>query len=175
MNRDYGVAARVIHWVTAVSIVFLFGMSWWMMALPFGGFREFPFQLHKNIGLTLALLVTLLLYVRPRHHHQAATVENYPLWMDRFATVSHVLLYVLIFAVCFSGYLSSSFSGWGTQFWWTVDLPNWGWEDEQLNVVFSNLHLWTCWALLAVIVAHVGAALFHGFLRDGVIRGMLHL
>ena len=45
------------HWLLAVSILFLFVSSWWMLSLPLPsdtiGFRVLPFQLHKNIGITL--------------------------------------------------------------------------------------------------------------------------
>ena len=86
-----------------------------------------------------------------------------------------MMIYMLIFIVCLSGYLSSSFSGWGTTLWWLVDLPNWGWESEELNELFSEVHLWTCWMLLAVIILHVSGAVYHAFRRDGVVRRMLHL
>ena len=53
-NGGYRRTAVVMHWLIAVSIFFLFASSWWMLALPLPSavfrFREFPFQLHKNVG-----------------------------------------------------------------------------------------------------------------------------
>jgi cytochrome b561 len=174
-KEGYSTAAVIIHWLMAISILFLFGMSWWMMAQPFGTFREAPFQLHKNLGITLVIVLALLLYVRFRHPPAAQISEDYPRWMHQLAVVDHVLLYLLIFAVCISGYLSSSFSGWGTTFWGVIEFPDWGWEDEELNIFFSDIHLWTCWALLALLAVHISGALFHAFRRDAVVRRMLHL
>jgi cytochrome b561 len=85
----------------------------------------------------------------------------------------HVALYALIFAVCFTGYMSSSYSGWGTTWWWLIDLPYWGYENEELNQLYSDLHLLTCWALLVAMAAHIGAALLHAFRNDGVLRRIL--
>ena len=84
-----------------------------------------------------------------------------------------MLLYLAILAVVWSGYMSSSYSGWTTTFWWLVDLPNWGREDEELNVFYSDLHFWTCWALLALMALHIGGALLHAFKADGFVRRML--
>lgn len=150
-----------------------------MLALPLPSddftFREFPFQLHKNLGLTIVVLLGVLLYVRLKHRTRATRSAEMRPWMRRLAAVDHVALYVLILAVCVSGYLSSSYSGWATTLWWSVDLPHWGYENEELNILYSDIHLWTGWALLAVIAVHVSGALYHGFRNDGVMRRMLHL
>ena len=54
-------------------------------------------------------------------------------------------------------------------------MPEWGWEDEELQMLFSEMHLWICWMLLALIVLHVSGGMYHAFRRDGVIKRMLHL
>ena len=82
----------------------------------------------------------------------------------------HIALYVLILAVCVTGFMSSSYSGWGTVLWWLVELPYWGHENEELNQLYSDLHLYACWGLLLVLGAHIGAALLHAFRDDGIIR-----
>jgi cytochrome b561 len=176
---SYSSMAVLLHWVIAVSIFFLFISSWWMMGLPLPSqelrFREFPFQLHKNIGITLVLLLGMLAYVRFRHRPAPISDAEMRPWMHKAAVVDHVLLYLLILVVCVSGYLSSSFTRWKTTLWWTVDLPHWGWEDEDLNMFFSDIHLWSAWALLAVIAVHVSGAVYHAFRNDSVVRRMLRL
>jgi cytochrome b561 len=178
-HSGYSRSAVIVHWLLAVSIFFLFVSSWWMLALPLPSqeltFRQFPFQLHKNVGVTIVVLLLLLLYVRFKHRPPAESPEVMRPWMQKMAVVDHVILYVLIFACCFSGYMSSSYSGWPTTLWWLVDLPHWGGENEALNMFWSDVHLWTCWALLAVIAVHIAGALYHAFRNDGVARRMLRL
>jgi cytochrome b561 len=177
--KGYSRTALLLHWFMAVSIFFLFVSSWWMLGLPLASaeyrFREIPFQLHKNLGITLVAAIIVLLYVRIKHRPQPDLDEILPSRMSRLAKTDHVILYVIIFACCVSGYLSSSYSGWGTMLWWLVDLPNWGYENEELNILYSDIHLWTCWILLAVIAVHISGALYHAFRNDGVIRRMLYL
>ena len=177
-RQGYNVTAMLMHWLTAVSIFFLFISSWWMLALPFPSqdfrYRVLPFQLHKNLGITIVFALAILLYVRFKHRPAPVTAPGVRPWMHKLALVDHVVLYVMIFACCLSGYMSSSYSGWGTTLWWLVELPNWGHENEELNILYSDIHLWTCWGLLALIAVHVSGALYHGFRRDGAVRRMLH-
>jgi cytochrome b561 len=165
------------HWILAISVFFLFVSSWWMLALPLPSevfrYREFPFQLHKNLGITILLLLIAMALIRVMRKQALAAVAAETPAMHRFRLGGHIALYVLIFAVCVTGYMSSSYSGWGTTWWWLVDLPSWGREDEDLNQLYSDLHLWTCWGLLLAMAAHIGAALLHAFHNDGVVRRIL--
>ncbi len=179
MSAGYSGSAVMLHGLLALCVFFLFASSWWMLALPLPSetftFRQFPFQLHKNIGISLVGVLGVLLYVRFRHRPGPLPSTGMRGWMRRLAVADHVVLYGLVLAACVTGYLSSSYSGWGTTLWWVLDLPNWGHENEELNVFYSDLHLWSCWGLLAVIAVHVSGALHHAFRNDGVVRRMLHL
>ena len=175
-GRAYKKSAVVIHWLLAISVFFLFISSWWMLALPLPSsdftYRVLPFQLHKNVGITLFIILLMLLYIRLKHPPEPdVTLRSKPL-QRKLAIADHVLLYGLIAACCLSGYMSSSYSGWETSFWWLVNLPGWGQENDELNILYSDIHLWTCWALLALIAVHISAALYHGFCNDGVIKRM---
>lgn len=165
-------AVAVLHFATAVGVFYLYAGSWWLLALPWGKARGFPTQMHKNVGLTIVLLLVLLLYVRLRR--RPPPLERVPPWVRRAAGADHVLVYALGLVAAVSGYLSSAFSGWGTRFWWIVDLPDWGWEDETFNQLFSNVHALSAWALLLLVVAHIAGALYHAVRNDGLVRRMLH-
>lgn len=167
----------VLHWLMAASIFFLFVTSWWMLALPLPSdnftYRELPFQLHKNIGISVLVIIVVMIAMRINARYRAAKPVKSRI--ERLADLDHLLTYFLIAACCLSGYLSSSYSGWGTTWWWLVDLPVWSEENDDLNMFFSDIHLWTCWALLAVIALHIGAALYHAFRGDSVIDRMFRM
>ena len=168
-------AIRFCHWLTALAVFYLLISSWWMLSLPLPSenstFRVLPFQLHKNVGLTLFLLLLamtssfILRWIKGN-----ARIESKP---QITAKIGHGLIYLMLLFCCLSGYLSSSFSGWGTQFWWLFDLPIWARESDDLNAIFSDLHLWSCWLLILLIAVHIGAALQHSFRNDGVVDSML--
>jgi cytochrome b561 len=179
-NQSYSPAAVVIHWLLAVCIFFLFASSSWMLALPLSSdefpFRQFPFQLHKNIGVTIIFLLALLLYIRFRRlPYREARSKEMESWVNKLATVDHVVLYLLVFACCASGYAASAYSGWPTTLWWTLKLPHWGRDDKDLNMLYSDIHAWTCWSLLGFLAVHVAGAVYHAFQNDGVVRRMMRL
>ena len=166
-----------MHWLIAIGVIFLFVSSWWMLSLPLPSedftYRQLPFQLHKNIGITILVMVVAMIAIRIVKKRKQLQIQKSRL--ERLAALDHLLTYFLIIACCISGYLSSSFSGWETTLWWLVDLPAWSEENDDLNIFFSDIHLWTCWALLAVVAVHIGAALYHAFKNDDVIDKMFRL
>jgi cytochrome b561 len=162
------------HWFVAVAVFFLFVSSWWMLALPLPSdefrFREFPFQLHKNLGITVVLLMIATALIRVTRRRSVPAAASETPGVHRLRLAGHIGLYLLVFAVCVTGYMSSSYSGWATTWWWLIEIPYWGYEDEDLNQLYSDLHLWTCWGLLLAMAAHIGAALLHAVRNDGVLR-----
>lgn len=166
---------RVGHWLCALAVFYLLVSSWWMLSLPLPSenttFRVLPFQLHKNIGITLFLLLLVMLCSFIFRGIKAFAAGNFK--QKALAQLGHGLMYFLLLFCCVTGYLSSSFSGWGTEFWWLLDLPAWAQENDDLNALFSDMHLWSCWLLLLLIGIHVAAALNHALKNDGVIDSML--
>ena len=145
-----------------------------MLALPLPAedisYRVLPFQLHKNIGLTLLISIVVMVAMRLiTNREQAAKIKTK---QEKLALIDYWAIYVLIGTACLTGYLSSSYSGWETVFWWLVDFPAWAEESDELNILFSDLHKWSCWALLLVAALHISAALYHGFRNDDQIKKM---
>lgn len=178
-RRDLRALAPLIHALIAVGVFFVLISSWWMMALPLPSkvftYRAFPFQLHKNVGITVVFLVAVLLYLRLRYVLAARTSVPARPRMSRTAVVRNVLLYGLVLACCISGYLSSSYSGWSTRLWWLVNLPNWGYDNDELNILYSDIHNWTCYVLVVVIAVHIGNVIYDAFRNEGTTRRMLRL
>ena len=177
MSEQLPKSKVAMHWLVAIGVVFLFVSSWWMLSLPLPSeeftYRQLPFQLHKNVGITIMVMVVAMIAISIVKKRKKLQIQKSRL--ERLATLDHLLTYFLIIACCISGYLSSSFSGWETTLWWLVELPAWSEENDDLNIFFSDIHLWTCWALLSVISVHVGAALYHAFRNDDVIDKMFRL
>jgi cytochrome b561 len=167
----------MLHWLLVASVLYLFVSSWWMLSLPLPSdeftYRVIPFQLHKNIGITLLLCIMIMVGLRIRRHDREQQAARSKL--QKLADLDHLLIYGLLAACCISGYLSSSYSGWETYFWWFLSLPVWATENDELNILFSDIHIWACWALLMVISMHIAAALYHSFNDIGVIRKMFRL
>jgi cytochrome b561 len=169
----------VVHVLLAASTFFVLVSSWWMMALPLPSktftYRAYPFQLHKNVGFTMAAMVLVMLYTRLAHVRASRTAGAAAPRMPWSAVVQTVLLYVLILACCLSGYLSSVYSGWPTKLWWLVTLPNWGYDNDALNDLYAGIHTWTTYGVVVVMIVHIGTATYRVFRGDRSVRWLLRL
>src|SRR5689334_20981447 len=97
-TRAWGALSKTFHWVIVLLII-----AQWVIAeraddLPNGMAKLQTLALHKSIGITVFMLALLRLVWRwtnpvPTLDGMART------WERRLATLSHVLLYGLIFAM----------------------------------------------------------------------------
>ena len=146
----YDGTSIILHWLTALLIFALFGLGWYMTDLPKGSeARTYFFALHKSIGLTAACVVLVRLTWRLRHPAPRLP-DSLRAWQRTLAGAAHSLLYALLVAQPLSGYLSSSFTKYPTR-WWGIPLPQWGWQDADLNTLFTDIHFACSIALLSLI------------------------
>ena len=155
----YTTVAIAIHWLTVVLVGALFALGWFMVDLPKGPGRSYYFALHKSVGLTVFALLCVRVAWRLRHRPPAFP-PGLASWEARLARAVHHAFYLLLVLQPASGYLSSSFSGYNTQ-WFGVPLPAWGWHDAPLNEFFTELHVLCSITLLVLIGVHVAGFLSH--------------
>jgi len=169
----YTRTAVVLHWLIGVAVLAQITLGLWMITIPKVpiGVRAGWFNVHKSIGITLAVLILVRILWRLTHRAPPlpATV---PAWQRVAAKTSHVLLYVCMIVMPLSGYLGSSFTRYPIVYW-GVRLPHWGWEAPALKELCSQVHFVTVIVFITLIVIHVAAALKHLLVnRDGVFQRM---
>ncbi|HWJ06159.1 MAG TPA: cytochrome b [Steroidobacteraceae bacterium] len=165
----YTKLAVTLHWLIAALVVAQLGLGWWMLDIPKqpGGVRAFWFNVHKSIGMTIALLVLVRIAWRLRHPAPLLPARV-PAWQRRAAAVNHALLYVCLLGMPLVGFLGSTFSGYPIRYF-GVALPAWGYESAPLKDFFSAVHLGFAWVFMTLIALHAGAALKHLLVdRDAV-------
>jgi cytochrome b561 len=168
----YSLPAIVLHWLLAVIIIGMIILGDVMTDIPRNTpARGFYFNLHKSIGVLAGVLV--LMRIGWRLHETAPPFPaDMPHWERLGALWGHRALYVLMFAVPATGYISSSFNKYGVKFF-GLSLPNWGWEDKALRELFAGFHSTLAWTLAVLIGIHILAALKHALIdQDGMWRRM---
>lgn len=167
----YGRVAVVLHWVLAAALFGQLTLGWWMVNLPKAppGLRAGWFNTHKSIGLTIAAIV--LVRLAWRITHSVAVPSFLPAWQQRAARANHALLYVLMLLIPLSGYLGSALSGYPVKYFGIV-LPAWAPAWPAGKTVMSGVHLTCICTFMALLLLHVGAALWHWKRRDGVAARM---
>lgn len=168
MEPRYARTARVLHWLIAILLLGQFIFGWWLGDIPRNTpARGYFVNLHKSTGLIIGLLILWRLYWRLRHSPPPfpAVMTR---WQQRLAAASHHALYACMLVMPLSGYLASNFSRHGVKFFNAVTLPPWGPDDKLLYAVFNQTHKTTAMLLLALVLLHVSAAVWHGLRRDGI-------
>jgi cytochrome b561 len=153
----YGRAAIALHWLSAVLILGMLCLGFWMVGIPRNTpARGFTYNLHKSFGILIGVLVVARLLWRMRHPAPRLPLAM-PRWQAAAAKVSHTLVYACMVLQPLTGYLGSSFNKYGVQVF-GVALPQWGWEDKALREAFTGVHGWLAITLSLLIAVHVLAA-----------------
>ena len=171
--QRYGTVAIALHWLIAVLVFSQIYLGWWMIEIPKYpvGVRAAWFNLHKSVGLSIALLIVLRLAWRLRHPPPPLPA-SLPRWQARAAGINHFLLYAALLLQPLVGYLGSSFSGYPIRYF-GIPVPGLGWESARLKELLSDVHFALAWVVTLLILLHILAALTHLIRRDGIFQRML--
>lgn len=173
-EAGWGALVRVFHWLIAALIITqgIIGLAMVQMGLTPAKVRVFA--LHKSIGITILGLVLLRIAWR-LGERQPADPPAMPHWQRLAARAVHVALYVLILAIPLSGWWFNSASNAPLVWFGFFRIPSLtGGYDPVWKPRALLLHQTLFWILVALLVVHVGAALWHHFRqRDDVLRRML--
>ncbi|MEL4890428.1 cytochrome b [Xanthomonas protegens] len=170
----WGSVSQTLHWLIAALILLLGVVGLTMGELPKTPKYFWVYTAHKSLGLTVLALVIVRLGWR-LYAGAPKPVPGTPAWQERIADATHALLYVMIFAIPLSGWLYDSASGLRPFRWFgLVAVPKLSAPNEHLRDLSHTVHEWGFWLLIAVVLAHAGAAFYHHlFQRDATLARML--
>lgn len=175
--RRYTRTAMLLHWVLGLALIALFGVGVYMADLPFSPQRLKLYNWHKWAGVTILVLSALRLLWRVTHRPPAlpkAVEKTMPGWQKLAHHGTHHLLYVLFFAVPLIGWAYSSAAGFPIVFLGLWQLPDFVPVSKDLAEAIKPWHQYTAFALAALAVLHIAAALKHQLVdRDGLLHRML--
>lgn len=170
-STRYSAVAIAFHWVLALAIVGAFGMGVYMSDLPFSPQRLKYYNWHKWAGVTILALSALRLLWRLAHRPPPDLPA--PAWQRAAAHATHWALYALFFAVPLVGWAYSSAAGFPIVWFGVVPLPDFVSPDKALAEAIKPWHGYLAYAMAALVLMHIAAALKHQLIdRDGLISRM---
>ncbi len=169
----YTGTARALHWITAILVLVVIPAGLIMTNAQPGALQDFLFHIHRSIGATLIPIVLFRLYYRLTHPPLPLPADIPAL--QRFAAeTTHWLLYILLAVQPVIGWIATSAYRAPILVFWTFQLPPIWPEDRDFSELLFVVHRWIGIALALLLCMHIGAALFHYFVRkDGVLQRML--
>jgi cytochrome b561 len=169
-NRHFNLLARVLHWSMALAItIMLFVGAAMVVSLRY---REQLLDLHRPLGLAILLLAIVRLANRLRHAPPPlpADLPRIQVWA---ANASHWLLYALMLAMPLIGWGMLSAGAYPVVLFNGVNLPAILPHSPALYGFLRPLHGVLAYLLFFTVLGHLGAALFHAWVRrDGVFGQM---
>lgn len=168
----YSAPAVLLHWLTALALLTVFSIAFYMEELPLGPSKLKFYSWHKWAGVTVFLLV--LARIGWRLWRTPPAPVAMAAWQQRVAEIAHRLLYLCMLAMPLTGWLMSSAKGFQTVYFGVLPLPDLLEKNPPLGKALAEVHESIAWLLLTLIALHVLAALKHHFIdRDTVLARMV--
>ncbi len=173
-QTSYGSVSILMHWISALAVVGLFGLGIYMVELTYYDplYNRLPF-LHKSIGLLHALVFAFWVGWRLANPWPAPVPGTGAL-ETRAARLAKHAFYWLIALVIASGYLIPTADGAPISVFGWFEVPALVTGLPRQEDLAGAIHRYAAYALLALAAVHAAAALKHHFVdRDATLRRML--
>ncbi len=158
--EDYNTVAKILHWLMAVMILSLLCVGFYMQDLPRDdALRPTLYMMHKASGMTVLFLVVLRLLWRLTH--KPPSLNRYSGLVKKAASISHVSLYILMFAIPLSGFLMSTAGGHAVNFFGLFEFPLLFEKNKDLGKIFSAAHEIFAYTIIGILLLHVAGAIKH--------------
>lgn len=168
-SHSYGSVAIAIHWLSAILIVILLASGFRAANMPDTVAKAGTLMVHVPAGITLLVLTLARIGWWLFADRKPDPLGNNPQWQERAARAVHLLFYVVILGMAASGIGMFILSGAGPVIFagGAGPLPDfWNYTPRYPHGIGARV-------LIALLVVHIGAALYHHFaLKDGVLRRM---
>ena len=177
MNLSLPLSTRVLHWIVAVGIIFLWCTGWYMAYAEVWSL----YLIHKSIGVILFVLIVARVIVRLKNG-MPEPVGTQTRLLHRLAKTTHWGLLVITVIMPISGAFYSWASGHNFGVFAFDIVPDNPARDEMGEVLPRNLqvqecalavHQWVGYLLAGLLGLHLAGALKHHFIdRDNTLRRM---
>lgn len=172
--NSYGRIAILIHWVSALAVVGLFVVGFWMVDLTYYStwYKTAP-HLHKSFGVLL-LMLTLFRLIWRQLNPTPAGEPKHKGWEKRAGKWAHSAIYLLLLLIMFSGYLISTADSRGIWVFEWFELPGFGaFIDDQADIA-GLVHQYAAYSLVGLALIHALGALKHHFIdKDSTLLRMV--
>ncbi|MFN4266908.1 MAG: cytochrome b [Aquabacterium sp.] len=172
----YTSMAIVLHWALALAILSAFSVGVYLDDQPFSPAKLKLINWHKWAGVAILFLSVLRLVWRITHRPPVLPgriQQLMPRWQHLAHHGTHHLMYLLFLAVPLLGWAYSSAKGFPIVWFGVLPLPDWVAPNPDLAEVLKEAHGLAAFALIGLVVLHVGAVIKHQFIdKDGLLDRM---
>jgi len=169
--RTYNAVAKILHWSLAVLITLQLGIGWTMPEIHKDTRPDGEIGWHLAVGVLIVLLVAARVVWRAVRPPTGTNSDRG--WMQRLASATHILLYLLMIIVPVLGWAHAGSRDWAVGIG-PLLLPRLMPAGSKLGHDLGDIHGDLAVVLAVVLGLHVVAGLYHQFIRkDDTLRRMM--
>ena len=171
---SWGWVSIVFHWLSAVLVIGLFVLGYWMVELDYYSqwYRIAP-DWHKSLGVLL-VLATLFRLVWRFCNPIPKSLDTHSAAERLSAKGAYVLLYCLLLSTLPTGYLIVTASGQALEVFNWFAIPSVITSVDNIEDLAGKIHEWSAYILIGLASVHALAALKHHFFeKDATLKRML--
>jgi cytochrome b561 len=173
-QERFSAVSRLLHWLMALMILAMLFIGVGMAASVSPRY-DLLVSIHRPLGIAILVLVVIRILNR-LISPPPALPESVPPLQRLAAKASHLALYTLMVVMPLVGWGMLSAARYPIVLYGPLRLPPILPHDLILYGWLRQLHTGLAFLLFAIVIAHLGAALFHGLIRrDGVFDSMAAL
>jgi cytochrome b561 len=170
----YSLIARALHWITAALILTTIPIGVVMANASEGPLQNSLYNLHRSIGTVLIPLIIVRLGYRLTHPPLPLPDDISPI-QQFVAHATHWGLYALLIVQPFVGWVATSAYGAPIMVFGLFQLPPIWPQDQPFSEHLFVVHQLIGLAIACLAAGHIGAALYHHFVRkDRVLMRMIN-
>jgi cytochrome b561 len=171
-SGTYGLTARLFHWLIVLLLAVQYAIG---SIMPHIGRKTLDQGwVHWHLSVGAAILLVIVLRFGWRLFHPVALADHLAPWEFALSRITHLTLYLLVFAMTLLGWAAANARGWDVRLLGLVKLPALAPSGSTWGHEAGDIHNVLVYVLLGFIALHVAGALYHHFIRrDDVLQRML--
>ena len=160
-HKEYGLLAKLFHWITFVILVFQIPFGFYLVGLEFSDQRIDLENIHILIGISV-FYITLFRLIWKFFNSNPTNGNSFFKGQILVAKVNHFLLYLSIFTITISGILKKLYMGEKLNFLFF----RYGFEKDnfQLADLYYEVHIYANYLLIVLVALHILAVIVHHFI-----------
>lgn len=171
-GQKFGPVAIFLHWAIAGCIVLSVAFGLISGYADSAEVTQSTLAIHQSVGVTIFILALVRVVWRLTHPAPPLPAST-PKSQKIAAALTHFTLYVILFALPVTGYVGLAARGRPITIFGLFDLPNVVARSIRTSAAFQNVHNNLQYFLYALLIMHIGAALYHQFvMKDGLLGRM---
>jgi cytochrome b561 len=170
----YGLVSRVLHWALALLMLGLIWLGWLLVGMGYYDRWYYTVETaHVSLGM-LVLAVAALKLPWMLYSPNPAPQAELRAWERGTSRLVHWLLFLSMFLIPVTGYLTSTSDGKGVSMFDWFNIPALIPVSTALRDWSIDVHFYAAYAVLVLAILHAGAAFKHQLIDGhGTLRRML--